>query len=296
MDKYSLPAPLQDIEFEIIRRIVYEQAGIKLSEQKKGMVQSRLVKRLKEIKCPNFGKYIKIARLNAEERAIMLNLITTNVTDFFRENQHFKFIKSFLPEYLRQTGPNKVLKVWSAACSTGQEPYSIAITLNEFYRQHPGDFKIIASDINTEVLQHAARGIYKWEQVEEIPHDLLKKYFKLGQGPNKGLVKVKEILQHKIDFRQINLADPDPDFPVENRLDFIFCRNVFIYFDQETKKRAVKKFYKKLHNGGCLFLGHSESLNTFDTTIGNWIPREHTVYIKDEGGEAGAKDKSSDCR
>lgn len=285
MEDCITPAFLQERDFEVIRRMVYEQTGIKLTEQKKTMIQSRLSKRLKQIGCPSYGQYIKMANLNAEERSIMFNLITTNVTKFFRENHHFEFIRDFIPKYLVRANRNKVVKVWSAGCSTGQEPYSIAITLNELFKQHDGDYRIVASDINTDVLRHAAGGIYRWEEVEDIPYDLLKKYFKLGQGANTGLFKVKEDLRRKIDFRKINLADGYPDFPLEDSFDLIFCRNVFIYFDQETKRYAVKKFYKKLHDGGCLFLGHSESLNIRDTAIGNWIPREHTVFMKQAGGD-----------
>ncbi len=277
-----MPAPLQESEFEIICRMVYEQTGIKLSAHKKVMVQSRLAKRLKQIACTDFARYIKMTRLNAEERAIMFNLITTNVTKFFRESHHFDFLQNYLPQYLAGSKSSKTLKIWSAGCSSGQEPYSIAIALNEFFERHVGDFKILASDINTEVLQQAVSGVYKWEEVDEIPYELLKKYFKMGQGANKGLFKVKEILQRKISFGQLNLADGTLDFPVGGQFDFVFCRNVFIYFDQQTKNRAIKKFYRKIHGGGCLFLGHSESLNTHDYAIGSWTPREHTVYMKTE--------------
>lgn len=283
MNVCLLPETLQDREFEIIRQMVYEQTGINLSKLKKVMVQSRLMKRLKQINCPNFGQYIKITRLNHQERAVMFNLITTNVTHFFRENHHFEFINRFLPTYLEKAKPGKVLKVWSAGCSTGQEPYSIAIVLNELFERIKGEFLILASDINTEVLQQATKGIYKLEEVEQVPYPLLKKYFKMGQGPNKGLFKVKERLRQKVMFRQINLVDANSEFPVESQFDLIFCRNVFIYFDQETKRRIIKKFYKKMHNGGCLFIGHSESLNYSDSGLGSWIPKEHTIYMKKEG-------------
>lgn len=284
VENYFMPEPIQDQEFEIIRQMVYEQTGINLSPQKKIMVQSRLIKRLKEVKCPDFKQYVKICRSEPQERAIMFNLITTNVTQFFRENHHFEFINKFLPQYYQQAGPNKVINIWSAGCSTGQEPYSMAITLNEYFEKHKGDYKIVASDINTEVLRRAQDGIYNFEEVNEIPYDFLKKYFRLGQGSNKGLFKMKEILQRKIKFRQINLADNNPEFLLDGQFDFIFCRNVFIYFDKQTKKRAIRKFYNKLYEGGCLFLGHSETLNTYDMTLGHWIPLEHTVYKKKDGG------------
>lgn len=295
MNNCYVPARLKETEFEIIRRVVYEQTGIKLTSQKRVMVESRLNKRLKQIGCPDFGQYVKTTRLNPKERAIMLNLITTNVTKFFRENHHFDFINDYLPQYLNQDNPHKTLRVWSAGCSSGQEPYSIAIVLNEFYEKHPGDFRILASDINTEVLQLAVQGIYKSEEVDEIPYPLLTKYFKLGSGSNKGLFKVKDNLQQKISFRQINLADGNLEFPVDGFLDFIFCRNVFIYFDQETKKLAIRKFYKKLYNGGCLFLGHSETLNAYDGPLGTWIPKEHTVYMKKEGAGGNEQNQSAYC-
>lgn len=283
METNLLPYNLKDEEFEVVRRMVYQETGISLSSQKKMLIQSRLAKRLKELGCPDYGRYLKLTRLNPGERSMMFNLITTNVTKFFREPRHFEFLMSFVPQYTNQFNSGRMLKVWSAACSTGQEPFSIAMSLNEIFEKCPGDFRVMASDINTDVLKEASTGIYRWEQVQEIPYELLKKYFKLGQGSNQGLFRVKEELQRKITFKQINLVDINGDLPCDGKYDFIFCRNVFIYFDQETKRRVIKKLYKKLNTGGCLFLGHSESLNTSDLQIGRWKTLEHTVYMKQEG-------------
>lgn len=280
METIFMPAPLHQEDFETIRSMVYEAAGINLTAQKKVMVESRLTKRLKQIGCRDFRTYIKLVTREAQEKAIFINLITTNVTHFFREPHHFDFLKSYLSNYTKKVGPKKILKFWSAGCSTGQEPYSLAITLAEHFQKQPGDFTILASDINTEVLQKAHQGIYPIEEVEDIHYALLKSYFKMGQGSNRGLFKVKDCLQDKITFKKINLIDNTAGLSSEQAFDFIFCRNVFIYFDQETKKRIIRKFYDKLRPGGCLFLGHSESLNTSDPSIGNWMSLQHTVYLR----------------
>ena len=274
---------LSEMAFESIRRMVYQETGIKLSGQKKAMIQSRLMKRLKQVGCPTFEQYVKTVKLNPSERAIMFNLLTTNVTKFFRESHHFDFLKEgFLPVFLKNPGQTRPLKVWSAGCSTGQEPYTLALVLNEFFTSVPRrDFWITASDINTDVLKKAAEGLYQWEEVNEIPYGWLKKYFKLGTGPNSGLFKVKDILRKKVNFKYFNLAVPGGNQKAETIYDIIFCRNVFIYFDQETKANVIKMFYNRLSPGGCLFLGHSESLNINDRSIGQWSIQQHTVYRKE---------------
>lgn len=280
MDNFVVPSPLQPQEYEVIRRMVYEQTGINLTPHKKIMVQSRLMKRLKQLGCRDFQDYLKQTKKDANEKAMMFNLITTNVTHFFREQHHFDFLCQYLPQYLSQHKNKKLVKLWSAGCSTGQEPYSLAITLADFFRKQPGDFQILASDINTEVLRKAQQGIYLSEEVADIDYQLLKAHFKLGQGANRGLFKVKDQLQKKICFKQINLIDHHRNLTEEERFDFIFCRNVFIYFDQETKKGVLRRFYNQLNPGGCLFLGHSESLNPIDPTNGTWKSLAHTVYLK----------------
>lgn len=274
---------LSEGAFEDIRRMVYEETGIKLSQQKKAMIHSRLMKRLKQAGCPAFEQYVKTVKLNPNEREIMFNLLTTNVTKFFRESHHFDFLKEgFLPGFLKNSGRTRPLKVWSAGCSTGQEPYTLALVLDEYFAAMPGrDFRITASDINTEVLKKAAKGIYQWEEVNEIPYEWLKKHFKLGTGPNSGLFKVKDNLRKKVNFKYFNLAVPGGNEKDETLYDIIFCRNVFIYFDQETKANVVKMFYNRLTPGGCLFLGHSESLNINDRRIGQWAIQQHTVYKKE---------------
>lgn len=268
--------------FETIRRMVYEETGIKLSTQKRAMIQSRLMKRLKQIGCPTFERYVKTVKLNPGERAVMFNLLTTNVTKFFRESHHFDFLREkFLPDFMARTGQTRPLKVWSAGCSTGQEPYTLAIVLNEYFESYPGrDFRITASDINTDVLKKASDGIYIWEEVNEIPYELLKKYFKLGTGPNSGLFKAKDSLRKRINFKYFNLAVPGGKEQENTVYDIIFCRNVFIYFDQETKRNTIRMFYNRLSSEGCLFLGHSESLNLNDPRMGNWSIQQHTVYKK----------------
>jgi chemotaxis protein methyltransferase CheR len=186
----------------------------------------------------------------------MLDLISTNKTDFFREPKHFEFLRErILPEMVS----TKRIRIWSSACSTGEEPYTIAMTLYEGV-QSPAqwDFKILASDLSTRVLAKAAAGTYDEERMRDVPPDIVKRHFLRGRGESAGLLKVKPHLADMIRFQHLNLMDDK--FPIRNPLDLIFCRNVMIYFDRPTQETLVNKFYRYLKPGGHLFIGHSESL------------------------------------
>jgi chemotaxis protein methyltransferase CheR len=229
----------------------------------------------------NFRTYLKFLETNPEELPMMFNHITTNVTKFFREQHHFDFLNNeYLPLIVsKQVQPaGKKIRVWSAGCSTGQEPYTLSMTLHRFFQQKKGwDLKITASDINTDVLKKASEGTYGRHEVEDIPYDYLQKYFQLGTGQNKGLFRVKKSIREMVDFRQVNLASP-VKYPVSEPLDIIFCRNVFIYFDKETRNKILYRFYRCLKPGGVLFLGHSESINALNGEAGSWRLIRHTVY------------------
>lgn len=275
---------LSSEEFAEIRRIVYDTIGVNLNEPKKALVVSRLSRRLKELNLASYTQYLHHLKSNPEEVGNLFNCITTNVTSFFREAHHFEYLlNTFMPAVELSASQNKTAKkirAWSAGCSTGEEPYTLAMVLDDYFRGKNGwKVNILASDINTDTLESARRGIYRQQEVKGISYEYLKKHFKLGIGPNKGLYKVKENLQQKITFCQLNLASTEK-YPITEPLDFIFCRNVFIYFDKQTRARVLRHFHHHLVPGGLLFLGHSESIDLSDETNGRWRSVKHTVYEK----------------
>jgi chemotaxis protein methyltransferase CheR len=213
----------------------------------------------------------------------MFNYLTTNVTKFFREEHHFEYLyHEYLPYWESKPGKKgeKKIRAWSAGCSTGEEPYTLAMVLHDYFRnKNKLSANILASDVNTAVLEKAFAGIYTRQDVEGIPYGYLKKYFKLGTGPNAGLFKVKKVLREPITFRRINLVSPEK-YPAAGSLNIIFCRNVFIYFDRATRQNILEYFHRSLLPDGLLFLGHSESINTLGGQNGRWRMLRHTVYKK----------------
>ena len=271
------------IEFDMFRKLIYKHTGISLSEAKKQLVQSRLQKRLAYHKLHSFQEYYDLLlreEENGEEFILFTNSITTNKTDFFRESHHFQMVSQrIIPEIVErvQTGkaPPKI-RVWHAGCSTGEEPYTLAITLAEaLQRRGNWDIRQLASDIDTQVLWHAEQGVYTKERTESIPRHLLKKYFLHGKGEQAEMVRVREELRTWITFSQINLLDPQWPFRSNMQFDMIFCRSVVIYFDKATQHKLLSRFEKHLRPGGYLFLGHSESLLGANTSF---EPCCQTVY------------------
>ncbi len=245
-------------DFNSLRELSNRHSGILVPDDKFDMFYSRLSKRLRALKLNNFREYrIFLTDPESHEFTEFINAITTNLTSFFRENHHFDFLKAtVIPELLQKNRTTKTITAWSAGCSTGEESYSIAITLAE---NLPGDwtFKILATDLDTNVLATASNGIYPFERVENLDQACLKKWFKRGTGSRQNLVKVSPGLAANIHFRQLNLVRA---WPMKFGFDFIFCRNVFIYFDAPTKTDIVERFSERLPPNGCLFVGHSESL------------------------------------
>ncbi|WP_304353054.1 protein-glutamate O-methyltransferase CheR [Brachyspira innocens] len=259
----NMPA-LTDAEFNELVKIIYDKTRIQMTNHKRALVTSRLSKRLRALHMDSFREYIDFVK-NAkdEELTNFVNAVTTNKTDFFRENKHFEYMKSnFLPEWEKKFKEGKVknLRIWSAACSTGEEPYTIQMTLHEYFASNYDryDIKVLASDIDTNVLAHGRAGIYKEESVEPIQPNILRKYFLKGTGDKEGLYKVKDILQKNLFFRQLNFKDED--FDIHTQFDLIFCRNVIIYFDKEFQKELFNKFHRYLKEDGLVFIGHSETL------------------------------------
>ncbi|MCL6471580.1 MAG: protein-glutamate O-methyltransferase [Firmicutes bacterium] len=256
---------INDTEFDLLRKLIKEVSGINLSNQKKMLVVARLSKRLRALGMSSFTKYYNYVTKDPagrQELNHLVNRITTNKTDFYRESHHFEFLQDVLLPQLYEEGirsSNRRLRIWSAGCSSGEEPYTIAITLKEFFKGKLGwDIKVLATDLDTEMLDKAKKGIYDEQAVAPIPPEYLRDYFMRGTGANSGLYKVKDSLKDIIAFRKHNMVSDD--LPAKNPFDIIFCRNVIIYFDEETKEKVINRFYDCLRSNGYLFLGHSESL------------------------------------
>jgi chemotaxis protein methyltransferase CheR len=253
---------LSDKEFALFSQLVYDKAGINLHDGKKELVRSRLSRRLRAKNIQRFKDYYKylMADESGEELVNMLDAISTNLTSFFREPKHFTFLEdTALPSILKRINPRtERLSIWSAGCSSGEEPYTLAICLHEFMKEETSfDFKILATDISTKVLSSAANGVYMGQQIRNIPAPVLRKYFQRGQGKWADHYRLKPYIRNEIEFKRLNLMEP---FPFTKKFHIIFCRNVMIYFDKMVQNTLVNKYYDALIDGGYLFIGHSESL------------------------------------
>jgi chemotaxis protein methyltransferase CheR len=254
-------ATLSDTEFQQFKSWLYEAAGINLSPAKKALVAGRLGKRLKHYGLDSFGEYFRLITQQSEavELQMALDLLTTNETYFFREPKHFDFLRLQL---LPKAQPGKTFRVWCAASSSGEEPYTIAMTLAEGLLSTP--WEIVASDISTRVLEKARSGHYAMERAEGIPQHLLSKYCLKGTGTQEGTFLMESSLRSRMQFMQINLND---SLPKIGEFDVVFLRNVMIYFDMETKRRAVARIVPLLKSGGHFIVSHSESLNGIDNGL-----------------------------
>jgi chemotaxis protein methyltransferase CheR len=265
-------------EFDRVAEIVYDNCGINLEFCKKTMVESRLGRRLRALNMPTFQNYLQFIASNegiAKELVHMIDVVTTNKTDFFRENHHFEFLTESLPVLL-ESNPTRSLKVWSAACSSGEEPYTLAMVLQEFARLNSGfSYEILASDISTQILQKAIEAVYAADRADDIPNHYRTKYLLKSKDKVSPKIRVVAELRSRVRFEQINLIDAD--LSVNSLQDLIFCRNVLIYFDRETQLKVVKNILRNLRQGGLLFIGHSESLHFFDLPIKQIRP---TIFVK----------------
>jgi chemotaxis protein methyltransferase CheR len=273
---------LTNSDFTRLSRLIYEESGIKMPVAKKQMIEARLGKRLKSLGFHSFGAYCDYLFSGEgldQELIGMIDLITTNKTDFFRESAHFDYLlQRVLPEWMQEQKSLscRKLRVWSAGCSTGEEPYTLAMTLNEFADKLPGfDYRIMATDLSTRVLEKAKLAIYDDERVIPIPHLLKKKYLLRSRNRSSGLVRIVPELREKVRFRRLNFMDDD--FGIHESFDIIFCRNVVIYFDRPTQERLLKRFYAHLTKEGFIFMGHSETLNGLDVPL---VMVHPTVYRK----------------
>lgn len=246
---------LLDSEFAQFQGLLYRLAGISLSPAKKALVCGRLAKRIKHHRLDSYGDYFQLLTSGREpqELQIAIDLLTTNETYFFREPKHFEFLRS---RVLPARRPGSAFRIWSAACSSGEEPYSIAMLLADCLHEAP--WEIVASDISTRVLERARNGHYAMERAEHIPQEYLRAFCLKGVGRQEGTFMIDKRLRSKVDFRQVNLNE---QLPRLGEFDVIFLRNVMIYFDVETKRKVVQRLMAALKPGGHLLIGHSESLN-----------------------------------
>jgi chemotaxis protein methyltransferase CheR len=263
--------------FEKIRKIVTEHSGIVLTEAKQNMVYSRLVRRLRKMGMNTFDQYCDLLDdPNHLEFTHFMNAITTNLTSFFRENHHFKILsRNILPELIEKKSHNKRLRIWSAGCSTGMEAYSIAMVIKECMVDKVNwDVKILATDLDTNVIEVAKQGIYDLDKITGVSEPRFNSWFILGSGEYEGKAKVSKQLKSLISFKPLNLLQP---FPFSGPIDIIFCRNVVIYFDKDTQRLLFDKFANIHDQNGYLFIGHAESLyNVTD----RYKLLNHTVYQK----------------
>ncbi len=265
----GLQGQLTDREFGQFRALMYSLAGISLSDAKKQLVAGRLARRLRQLDLDGYGSYLKRVQADADERQIAVDLLTTNETYFFREPKHFDFLRSHaLPELKGQS----TVRVWSGACSSGEEPYTIAMVMAEVLAGRP--WEIVASDLSTRVLAHAREGRYPMDDAAGIPRPLLAKYCLKGIGSQDGTFMMKPELRGRINFRQINLNAALPDI---GQFDVIFLRNVMIYFDLETKRQVIRRILPLLRPGGYFMLSHSENLNGISDALKTVRP---SIYRK----------------
>lgn len=250
-------------DFNFLRRLSNDHSGIQVPDERFDMFYSRLSKRVRKLGLVDFKEYCQyLTDYPEHEFTEFINSITTNLTAFFREIHHFNYLRDVvIPEMIKRNKSTRQIRVWSAGCSTGEEPYTLAMTLLDNVPSD-WDIKILATDLDTNVLQTAKDGVYSEERVTDLPEEILKQWFVRGKGSQSGLVKVRPQLQEIIQFKKLNLMQ---DWPMKCHFDFIFCRNVLIYFDRETKALLAKKYAKILASRSWLFIGHSESLNQLST-------------------------------
>jgi len=262
---------LTDKEFSLISDYIHRHCGIRLPENKKNMVEGRIRKRLKALGLSTYKEYIAIAfdeehPACGTEQLHLIDALTTNKTDFFREPNHFSYMSStLLPELARYGyGTEKCLNVWSSACSTGEEPYTLAMVLAETFGPG-GNFTVYATDISYNVLKKAVQAVYTEEKAEDIPYELRRKYLMRSKNRQNRLVRFIPQIRQKVVFGRLNLMDDN--YRLKELMDIVFCRNVIIYFDHETQYSIIRKICGKLRRGGHLFLGHSESVHGMELPL-----------------------------
>jgi chemotaxis protein methyltransferase CheR len=274
--------PISKRDFARVCQLIYQTSGINLGEEKRTMVELRIRRRVKILNLDsfrNYCEYLFTPKGQRDEIIHLIDVISTNKTDFFREPEHFDFlIQKAIPDLIARTVSARTLLIWSAGCSTGEEPYTLAMVLQDFSQSTSGfRFKILATDISTQVLAKASQGVFQHEVLRPVPAEWQRKYFMKSRDPDSKLLRVVPELRQLIDFRRINFMDED--FGLAEKADVIFCRNVIIYFDRPTQQQIIGKLARNLLPGGYFFVGHSESLHDMDLPLVSIAP---ALYRKDD--------------
>jgi chemotaxis protein methyltransferase CheR len=272
-------AELSVRDFGRFQQLIHNEAGIWLSAAKHPLVVSRLAKRLRSLQIGSFGDYFKLVESSPAERVTMLDCICTNETHFFREKRHFEYLSNHtLPELRAEADEGKrerSIRVWSAGCSTGEEPYSLAMFLLDRLGEENWNIEIVATDLSTKVLAKAKAGLWPIAKSAEIPDRLLKRFMLRGTGTNEGFMKAGPELQSIIRFERLNLNEET--YAISGRFDLVFCCNVLIYFNPETKRQVLSRIISKLTPTGYLMLGHAESLSGSATELVSVMPTIYTA-------------------
>ena len=279
-------APLHELptltagDFSRLSSFIEAELGIRMPESKRVMLESRLVKRLRQLSLRDFPSYIEYVfseEGRASELINMIDAVTTNKTDFFREADHFEFLLSrILPAYSRERRPEP-RRFWSAGCSTGEEPYTLAMVLEEYRTKDPAfAYTIFASDLSTQALAKAEEAVYPESQAEPVPMSFKKRHFLRSRNHAQGLVRIKPELRSKVSFARLNFMDEH--YPVEYSFDVVLCRNVIIYFERRVQERILERILRHLRPGGWLLVGHSETLAGMPLPIRSVAP---TIYVKE---------------
>jgi len=270
------PSPMSDKVFQRLSLFIHERVGIKLPPSKRTMLEARLQKRLRTLGYMSYEKYVDFVFTEQgmeQELRNLIDVVTTNTTEFFREPKHFEFLVStVLPDWVRRYGSRQFC-LWSAGCSIGMEPYTLGMVMSDFAEQYSGfSFRILATDISSRALQTAVKAVYEEDRISTIPDRLCKKYLLRSKDRTKRLIRIAPEVRRVVEFQRLNFMER---FSFKNPMDVIFCRNVIIYFDKPTQERLFRQFCQFLQPGGYLFIGHSESLAGMDLPLTQAAP---TVY------------------
>jgi len=271
-------------DFARLSSLIYDKAGIRLGADKKTMLEVRIKRRLKSLELNSYNQYCEYLFGHdglKEELVSFIDVVTTNKTDFFREPKHFNFlVEKALPDLTTREGSGGPILIWSAGCSSGEEPYTLAMVLSEYGLSHPGfRFRIMATDISTNVLSKAEMGIYSSDVVAPVPVELKRKYLMASRSPGSDRFRVVPELRRLIEFRRLNFMDAD--YRMTEKVDAIFCRNVIIYFDRQTQEKVLQKLSRNLVPRGYMFVGHAETLHDMDLPL---TPVAPALYRKIDAG------------
>lgn len=271
---------MTDHDYKKFSEFVHKRVGIKLTPAKKNMVETRLHKRMRILGMTSHHDYVRYVFSNEgmeKELSNLIDAVTTNTTHFFRENQHFEYLeKTLLPAWLQKHGRYKKMHLWSAGCSIGMEPYTMAMVLDNFAARNTGfEYDILGTDISTQALRDAMRAVYDEERVATVPQHMKEKYLLRSKDRTRKQVRMVPDLRQKVTFKHLNFME---EFSFKEQFDVVFCRNVVIYFDRETQERLFAKFCRFIKPGGYLFIGHSESITGMTLPLQQVAP---TTYLRD---------------